>query len=105
MRINPVQQNQANFRGGMLFHEAKQVTTRAIDATPVITDLFLNSKNVLGMRSTENIEPFANKAGFKTFIDMVNGMTYAVKENFALCTGAWDMANHRDDGILDVSKL
>ena len=105
MRITSIQQNPQNFKGGMLFSQAKQVTTRAIDATPEIKQLFLNSINIVSMRPAENVEPLAFKAGYKTLIDMVNNMTFAVKESFDICNAAWSQANSTDNGILDVKSI
>lgn len=104
MQINLGQQNQANFKGGMLFSEAKQVTTRAIEATPAMKNLFLNSQNIVSMRPTENIHPFAFNEGYLTLIDVVGNITYAVKNCFDRCLGDWCKTQQDDCAVVDVDS-
>ena len=100
MQINSIQSNQTNFKSGMLLHDAKLFTSRAIDATPAMKDLFVNSKHIVDIRPTENIEPFAFESGYETLIDLANNMTYAIKCKFPSALALWQDAQHSEDAAI-----
>lgn len=54
------------------------------------------------MRTIGGQEPFAGQDGYKTFVDMVNGMTYAVKESVSSCMSAWRFSSMDNSSIIEV---
>ena len=100
MKVNSIQSSQTNFKGGMLFKDAKLLAKRPISDMSLIENVMINSRHVQDIRSVT--DPFIKQDGFKSIISLVNGTLYAVKESLNACTYAWVIAGSHETDVVDV---
>ena len=101
MRINSIQQNQVNCRGGIHFSEAKAIPkTKPFGSVPVINGLFINASGIIDMYSAIGIDPFVASEGYKTIINTMGNNEYAVKCDYDRCMQLWSLAMNSDAGTI-----
>lgn len=102
MKINPIQQNQSSFKGGLYFKNAKEYTKlKPFRECHVIDAYFVNAEQIVDMYSTKGGDPFVVDDGYQTVIQTTTGIK-VVKEALDMCMQAWSFAMNVPNRVYQV---